>query len=415
MAQVLLPTLGSAGDVHPFIALGRELKGRGHRVTVMTNPLFAPLVERQGLGFLPVGSEAVARAAIGNPDVWHLVKGFGVISQVVVPAIEEIFRLIERHATADTVVAFSTLAFGARVAQEKLHIPSASIHLQPTVIRSYREQGMFGNVRLSPAHPYWFKWGLFRLLDFLVLDRNLVPALNQFRARLGLPRVRRIMHAWMHSPELVIGFFPEWFAPVQPDWPPNLHAVGFPLWDQDDSPQMAEARAFLRAGPAPVVFTPGSAGSTMQRFFAESVAAAGDLDLRAVLITNFPEQLPPGLPAAVRAFGYLPFSEVLPEAALLVYHGGIGTLAQGIHAGVPHLIVPHGYDQFDSGWRIRKLKLGRSIAQGQYRRATAARAIRELLMDLDLKQRCRHMAERVDGHAAVSRAADLIEALPARR
>ena len=413
MAHVLLPTLGSAGDVHPFIALGRELKGRGHRVTVLTNPLFAALVERQGLAFLPVGSEAVARAAIGNPDVWHLVKGFSVIAQVVVPAIEEVYRLIERHAAQDTIVAFSTLAFGARLAQEKLKVPSASIHLQPTVIRSYQEQGMFGNVRLSPSHPYWFKWGLFRLLDFLVLDRNLLPSLNRFRARLGLPAVSRVMHAWMHSPQLVIGFFPEWFAPVQPDWPPNLHAVGFPLWDADDAPQVTEARDFMRAGAAPVVFTPGSAGSTMQRFFAESVAAVRDLNLRAVLVTNFPEQLPKSLPPGVRSFGYLPFSEVLPEAALLVYHGGIGTLAQGIHAGVPHLVVPHGYDQFDSGWRIEQLQLGRSIAQAQYRRRPAARAIGELLADQDLRRRCRHMAERVDGHSAVSRAADLIEALRA--
>jgi rhamnosyltransferase subunit B len=415
MAHVLLPTLGSAGDVHPFIALGRELKRRGHRVTILTNPIFAALVERQGLGFLPVGSEAVARSAIGNPDVWHLLKGFGVISQVLVPAIEEVYRHIERHATQDTVVAFSTLAFGARVAQEKLKVPSASIHLQPTVIRSYREQGMFGNVRMSPSHPYWFKWGLFRLLDFLVLDRNLVPPLNEFRARLGLPAVNRVMHGWMHSPQLVIGFFPEWFAPLQPDWPSNFHAVGFPLWDADDAPQVDEARDFMRAGPAPVIFTPGSAGSTMQRFFTESVAAIRELNLRALLVTNFPEQLPHILPPGVRSFGYLPFSEVLPEAALLVYHGGIGTLAQGLRAGVPHLVVPHGYDQFDSGWRIEQLQLGRSVAETQYRRGPAARAIGELLADTDIKRRCRDMAGRVDGQAAVARAADLIETLGAAR
>jgi rhamnosyltransferase subunit B len=415
MAHVLLPTLGSAGDVHPFIALGRELKRRGHRVTILTNPIFAALVERQGLGFLAVGSEAVARSAIGNPDVWHLLKGFGVISQVLVPAIEEVYRHIERHAAQDTVVAFSTLAFGARVAQEKLKVPSASIHLQPTVIRSYKEQGMFGNVRLSPSHPYWFKWGLFRLLDFLVLDRNLAPPLNEFRARLGLPAVNRVMHGWMHSPQLVIGFFPEWFAPLQPDWPSNFHAVGFPLWDADDAPQVDEARDFMRAGPAPVIFTPGSAGSTMQRFFTESVAAIRELKLRALLVTNFPEQLPHILPPGVRSFGYLPFSEVLPEAALLVYHGGIGTLAQGLRAGVPHLIVPHGYDQFDSGWRIEQLRLGRSIAATQYRRGPAARAIGELLADTDIKRRCRDMAGRVDGQAAVSRAADLIETLGVAR
>ena len=56
--SVLLPTIGSSGDVHPFIALGLELKRRGHRPTVLTNPMFAPLIERVGLGFLPINRKA---------------------------------------------------------------------------------------------------------------------------------------------------------------------------------------------------------------------------------------------------------------------------------------------------------------------------------------------------------------------
>jgi rhamnosyltransferase subunit B len=409
--HVLLPTLGSAGDVHPFIALGLELKRRGHRATLLTNPLFAALVERQGLGFLPVGSEADAHRVIANPDVWHLRKGFRVLAEFIVPAIAEIYRLIEAHAGKDTVVAFSTLALGARVAQEKLQVPSASVHLQPTVIRSHLEQGMFGNVRLSPSHPVWFKSGLFRLLDFWVLDRALQRPLNEFRARLGLKPVRRIMHRWLHSPQLVIGFFPEWFAPPQPDWPAHLHAVGFPLWDADDESSVHQARDFMRAGPAPVIFTPGSAGSTMQRFFAESMAAVRDLKLRALLVTNYPEQVPQDLPPGVRTFGYLPFSQILPEAALLVYHGGIGTLAQAIRAGIPQLVVPHGYDQFDSGWRIEQLRLGRSIPETQYRRRRASGVMRELLADAELAARCKRQALRVDARSAVARAADLLETL----
>ena len=78
--HVLLPTMGSAGDVHPFIALGVALKARGHRATILTNPIFQALIEAQGLGFLPVGSAAEANAAIANPELWHLRKGFKVIA-----------------------------------------------------------------------------------------------------------------------------------------------------------------------------------------------------------------------------------------------------------------------------------------------------------------------------------------------
>jgi rhamnosyltransferase subunit B len=414
--HVLLPTMGSAGDVHPFIALGIALKARGHRATIFTNPIFQALIEAQGIGFLPVGTAAEANAAIANPELWHLRKGFKVIAQVIVPAIAEIYRLIERNADANTVVAFSSLAFGARVAQEKLSVPSASVHLQPSVIRTLVDQGMMGNVRLSASRPKWFKQGLFRLIDALILDRRIKEPLNALRATLGLAPVDRVMHRWMHSPQLVIAFFPEWFAAAQPDWPANTHTVGFPLWDADgDVAPLAEAEEFLNAGAAPVIFTPGSAGSTMQRFFRESVKAARQMGLRAMLVTNYPEQVPKNLPPNIKVFGYLPFSQVLPRAALLVYHGGVGTLAQGIKAGIPHLVVPHGYDQFDSGWRIEQLGLGRSIAQSRYRARRVVPVIESILGDDTSAQRRREFASRIDSADAVTRACTLIEALgPAR-
>ena len=412
---MLLPTLGSAGDVHPYIALGAALEARGHRATIITTPLFQPLIEAQGLRYLPVGTLEQVRIAIADPDLWHLRKGFEVLAQVFIPAIEQIYRLIETHADANTVVAFSTGAFGARVAQEKLGIPSASIHLQPTVIRTFADQGMFGNIRLSASRPQWFKHGLFRLVDWLVIDRCIKPPLNEFRATLGLEPVDRVMHRWMHSPQLVIAFFPEWFAAVQPDWPANTHAVGFPLWDGEGEPApLEEAEEFLNAGAAPVIFTPGSAGSTMHRFFRESVEAARRLGLRAMLVTNYPEQIPPNLPADIRVFGYLPFSQVLPRAALLVHHGGIGTLAQGIKAGIPHLVVPNGYDQFDSGWRIEKMGLGSSIPQTRYRARRVARTIRAILGDGNGAERRKEYASRIDGELAIARACDLIESLALR-
>src|ERR1700723_395798 len=395
--HVLLPTMGSAGDVHPFIALGVALNARGHRATILTNPIFQALIEAQGLGFLPVGSAAEANTAIANPELWHLRKGFKVIAQVIVPVIGEIYRLIEKHADASTVVAFSSLAFGARVAQEKLGVPSASVHLQPSVIRTFADQGMMGNIRLSASRPTWFKQGLFRLIDALIVDRRIKEPLNTLRATLGLPPVDRVMHRWLHSPQLVIAFFPEWFAAAQPDWPPNTHTVGFPLWDSDgEVGPLAEAEEFLNAGAAPIIFTPGSAGSTMQRFFKESVKAAREMGLRAMLVTNYPEQVPKNLPPNIKVFGYLPFSLVLPRAALLVYHGGVGTLATGIKAGVPHLVVPHGYDQFDSGWRIEQLGLGRSIAHSRYRARRAVPIIESILSDGASVQRRADYASRID-------------------
>lgn len=413
--NVLLPTLGSAGDVHPMIALGVALQHRGHRATVITNPVFEEMIEAQGLRFLPIGTIDDARAAIADPDLWHPRKGFAVVARrAILPAIEPVYRAIERHADDRTVVASSGIAFGARLAQERLGVPLATVHLQPSIIRSLIDQGMAGNVRISAAQPMWFKRGFFRLADWLLVDRTLKRPLNDFRHTLGLAPVDRVMHRWMHSPSLVIGFFPDWFATPQRDWPPHTHLVGFPLWDTGTSREWPEgAEDFLRAGDPPIVFTPGSAGATMHRFFQESVEALRRLNMRAMFVTNFPEQVLATLPAHVRVFGYVPFSELLSRTALLVYHGGIGTLAQATKAGIPQIAVPNGHDQFDNGFRIEQLGIGMSIPQTRYRAGIVAPAIDALVRSQAIHRRCHDTAARVHDDA-VSQACVLIEQLAAK-
>ena len=166
------------------------------------------------------------------------------------------------------------LPSGARIAQEKLGLPTATVHLQPTVIRSLVDHGMFGKMRISSSQPMWFKRALFRFIDWAAIDRLLQRPLNDFRSIAG-PAARRAgaRSGWLHSPQCVIGFFPDWFAPPQPDWPPNVHLVGFPLWDgASDAPSARAplpdaAQEFLDAGEPPVIVTPGSAAATMQRLF----------------------------------------------------------------------------------------------------------------------------------------------------
>ena len=232
-----------------------------------------------------------------------------------------------------------------------------------------------------------------------------------------------MLHNWIHSPQCVICFFPEWFANRQPDWPVHTHLVGFPLWDgggapsKTGSPAMSvpsEIEEFLDAGEPPVVFTPGSAAATMHRFFAESVEAARRLGVRAMLVTNFREQLPRDLPPRVKAFGYLPFSELLPRAALLVYHGGIGTMAQTIRAGVPQLWCERARS-------IRQRLADRAAGVGLKHTAGALSIrSRSACHTLDLADRrmlgqCRQYAAKTDSAAALTRACELVEALAVRR
>ena len=170
-----------------------------------------------------------------------------------------------------------------------------------------------------------------------MIDPLLGPSINELRQELGIESpARGIFRDWNLSPQLVLGLFPEWFAPTQPDWPGQVALTGFPLWDQPEAAGLpVEVDEFLRGGEPPIVFTPGSAMAHGQEFFQAAVEACQSLGRRGILLTKYPQQLPPALPADVRHFSFVPFSQLLPRAAALVHHGGIGSSAQGLAAGLP--------------------------------------------------------------------------------
>jgi UDP:flavonoid glycosyltransferase YjiC (YdhE family) len=251
---------------------------------------------------------------------------------------------------------------------------------------------------------------LYRLVDFVV-DPLIAGPINQTRAELGLPPVKRIMGDYWHSPRLTLGLWPDWYAPPQKDWPASLRLTGFPLYDgaglENTSPGLKE---FLEEGSPPLVFTGGSAMRRGQKFFFESAKAAQILGCRAALITQFPDQLPKNLPPGVRHFSYLPFSQIFPHAAVIVHHGGIGTTSQALKSGRPQLIVPFSNDQPDNAARVKKLGAGDFLSPSAYRANKVAARLEGLMADTSLQQRCRNIVSQLDP-SALERTCDLIEQL----
>jgi rhamnosyltransferase subunit B len=411
--RILLPAIGSSGDVHPVIGLGRALKARGHGVTVVTNEIFSGSVRASGLGFIPLGSTAEAEDVMRDPRLWDAWKGFACIAEkAILPNIRRLYEIIAAHRGPSTVVAATTLCLGARVAQEKLGVPTASLHLQPTVFRSLVDNGRLGPLDFGPGMPRLVKRALFWYMDARIVGTLVEPGLNAFRSSVGLRPVRGVFRGYLHSPQLVLGLFPEWFAPPQPDWPANTHLTGFILHDDDGRDRLPPgAEEFIGAGAAPLLATPGSAASDRHAFFRATVEACRISGARAMLVTNHPGQVPGDLPASVRAFPYLPFSKVLPQCSAIIYHGGVGTLAQAVRAGVPHLVVPNAHDQPDNGQRVERLGLGFSVRPSRYSGRRAAARIAELMRSPDIRDRCREMAPRVDGAASLELACSLIERL----
>jgi len=411
--DILLPTIGSAGDVHPVIELGMEFKRRGHQATVVTNQFFEQQIRDAGLDFVAMGTLPEAEATIADPRLWHPTKSFDcIVERAIIPNIERLYKIIEKRRGPRTLVAASGLCLGARIAFDKFGIPLATVHLQPALLRSLEDSGRQGCIRMDRSVPRLVKRTFFWILDKLIVDRALAPSINSFRAKVGLPPVKRIFDQFVHSPQLVIGLFPEWFAPHQPDWPPNTHLTGFILHDDGHRRTLTEeVERFLAEGSPPILFTPGSAAATLKDFFRESVDACRLAGYRALLVTNFPEQLPPDLPTGVRHFPYLPFGQILSRCSALVYPGGIGTMAQAIQARIPHLLVPHGHDQPDNAARVRKMGLGTAIDPEEYKAARVVSALRVLLSHEGIKQRCMEFSKKIDSAGSLAAACNLIEGL----
>ena len=413
--KVLLVTVGSAGDVHPFVGVALALRERGHAVSIATNPHFGPLMERVGLPLRPIGQLEDFEEAISHPDLWRPIRGFGVIATMVRRRMSDVYNLVEQEtAGGDTVVVSHPLAFGARVAHDALGVPLVTLHLAPAAFWSLDAPAVM-DLRIGSIAG-WPKAARRLFLGFgdNCTDLMLGPALNRFRATLGLAPVRHIGSQWWHSPQCVIGLFPDWFAEPQQDWPPNTSLTGFPLYDEgavSGVPThlevfLAEAEA---TGDSPVVFAPGSGNSQARRFFQAAAEACGRLGRRGILLTRYPEQLPARLPVGVLAADYAPFSALLPRAAALVHHGGIGTCAQALAAGLPQLVLPMGFDQPDNATRLVRLGVARTVQTGRVAGPRVAAELAAMLADTSVSRCCAELARRFQGQDAVDRTCDLIE------
>lgn len=415
--HVLLVPFGSHGDVHPFVGLALALRARGHRVTFVVNEYFGPLVRRHGFSIEPVGEARLFEEALRDPNLWHPRRALAAVGRNVVEHARIAYPVLERlYVPGETVAVGGSLAVSLRLAQEKLGVPAATVHLQPSVMHSNHETPTYPNLGTARRLPRWLKRGLFHLVFRHVVDPMLVPGLNAYRAELGLRPVHDVYRTWLTSPELVLGLFPAWFAAPQPDWPPHLSLCGFPLYDEADiAPLDPVLESFLRAGGPPIAFTPGSANQHGQAFFEAAVDACGRLGRRGLLLTRHPGQVPAGLPDGVVHIPYAPFSRLLPRVAALVHHGGIGTSSQAMSAGAPQLVMPLGHDQFDNAERMERLGVARSLVPRRFRGSAVARRLAELLEAPEVAARCRAVAGLVarDGDA-LARAAALVERLADR-
>ena len=408
--RVLIAASGSYGDVYPFVGLARELRLRGHEPILFASDYFRAAAEVEQVEFVAVGSSVDFDRVVRDPRLWHPTRGLEVLFAALMQFTPLAYELLLKHYRhAETLLVGSTTSFAARLLQETQGAPLATVHLAPSVLRSARDAIHLPSFSIPAAAPAWIKSAFWRLADRFALDPLIAARLNGYRATLGLPRIRRVLDRWLHSPDCVIGMFPKWFAAHRADWPAQTRLTGFPLYDAAEHERLPEElESFLGAGPPPVLFAPGTANVSAHAFFETSLAACEKAGRRALLVTRYAEQVPRPLPDWSRHFDYLPFSTVLPRCCAFVSHGGIGTISQGFRAGIPQLVRPMAFDQFDNARRAERLGVARVIAPANYEPPAAANALAGIVSP-EYGQRCRDVATHFAGDTPLADTAAILE------
>lgn len=383
--KIVLATIGSLGDLHPMIALGLELKTRGHSITVAAMEFYREKIETSGFRFSPLRPHLDIENRDLALEILDARKGPEIlIKDVIFPQLKGMFDdLIAATQGADLMVT-GEIVYVAKSVQEKTGIKWISTSLAPISFFSAHDPSVYPTAEfleiLRPL-PVGFHQALFKFMRWTI--SGWMEKYTEFRRGIGLSEDHDPIFFGKNSKLLHLAMFSKVLAKPQPDWHRPTLQTGFCFYDGQEYFNAPEGlQEFLDAGEPPIVFTLGSAAVMDARdFFEESAKAANALKRRAVLIYGLFNEPPKNLSDNVVGFDYAPFSLVFSRAACVVHQGGVGTTGQVLRAGVPHLIMPYGHDQPDNAARCKRLGVARVVSRNNYRAERAAFELEKILSD----------------------------------
>ncbi len=414
MAKIVLATFGSLGDLHPKIALGIELRARGHEVTVAAMEFYREKIGQIGLGFEPMAPHLDPEdTGLGKKLMDAETGTEAILKGIIMPNLREMYRDMMRACEGADLLVSGEIAYAVKSVAEKTGIKWVSTSLTPISFFSRYDPPVPPQApwaeHLRPLGPLFH--GALLALGKL-RTRAWLGEYREFRRELGLDPHHDPIFYGKNSELLHLAMFSRVLAEPQPDWPKSTVQTGFCFYDgQADSGKMpAELEEFLDSGDRPIVFTLGSAAVLDPRdFFEQSIGAAKRLGRRAVVLYGVFGERPKGLTEEIAGFDYAPYSRVFPRAACVVHQGGAGTTGQGLRAGVPHLIMPYGHDQPDIAARCRRAGVAEVIGRDDYNAEAAARMLERVLGEEKYREAAVKAAKIVAAEGGSAAAADAIE------
>lgn len=415
MARILLHTLGTSGDFNPFIAIALELQKRGHQPCFAVQPAHVrPLA---ALGIEAIGA---------GPDVDPQSEMY---RRLLTPALQEPIDVLFREMLIPAIIPATELLtplvkdcdlFISHTIQ--LAAPAVAYRTGVPWISATPATNCYPSLMSPPPTIPWQKttalfnrvtWGIAGAL-FRAIDEQA----NEEYRKLGVPPRRNVVVSGGYSRRLTIGLWSPSFFSRPPDWPSWLQVGGYARWDApppagDWKSALPPAFSANNSGDPLIVFTLGSNVVIDPRgYYETALEAIRPTRWRAILLgapAGF--QIPPSMGHRVAAIPYAPYDALFPMASAIVHQGGIGTTQAACYYGVPALVVPRGFDQFENAAHVRRNGLGLRLMPRNLTPTRLRRRLKRLLGSDEIHYRTGALGLRMRAEPGVSRTVDLIEAV----
>jgi len=396
----LIPTIGTRGDVQPYIALASSLEKAGHSAVIATHPCMQKLVESYGVRFASIGpnidiGQEAARIRAKAP---HWMIGFQRVMKFTFRMLEESHTDLLELCQSTEIVIVSHTAAGS-IEADQLNKPKISVTLFPQAIPVK-----------DPTEP-WMKrlvgsiagWGMGWMMS---------RPLNRIRRNFNIPPMgpegitSQTLNLVPVSPQII---------PPDPRWESRHQMTGY--WFAEPSgnwqpPQ--EVIDFINGGKPPVVISLGAmalGGKDEIETAKLAVEAVKRAEVRAI-IQGWRQALSSlDLPDEILPAGSIPHSWLLPQARCFVHHGGFGSTAAAFKAGIPALVIPHIIDQFIWGQKVFELGVGPQPISRQKLTVTAfANAMEKAAKDESYQEKASALGIKIRSESGLEKAVQLIEA-----
>lgn len=415
--KITVNTFGTRGDIQPYIALSLGLQQAGHSVRIVTHQIFESFVKEHGLDFylLDLDPREVlinqALSELGN----HTLRINRWMQENFKPALQDIFiATLKANRDADLMLN-SGLSFAGWHVAEKLKIPALATYLWP-VTPSRHLPATSGKIP-----PDWLPFrGIVNYLSAKLSNQLffylLLSSVNQYRKEILDLQPMRAWEYWSldsarSSTSLIYGYSPT-VIPKPSDWGKNQQVSGYWFLDtaKNYQPEI-DLINFLSDDPPPVYIGFGSMVDHEQEKITQIIISAlKESNHRGVLLGGWSALGSGYLPDSILRVDAVPHDWLFPRMAAVVHHGGAGTTAAGLRAGVPSVVVPSFGDQFFWGWQVQKLGVGsKPIPRKKLTVGRMVRAIQQVVNDERIKTKAVQLGQQIRAEKGVDVAIRLIE------